>query len=127
MKLSEVHQELMDSIYPEGYVVPEGESGHFHIMYVDIIGGGKGKIGYRAPALQKYWPKEWAQTLKVIENPSFGIKITGHSEYFIIHDPLAEAQAKAQAKKELAEAKAKKYAEAKAKAEAKAQKGSSGD
>ena len=121
----------MDSIYPDGYVVPKGESEHFHVMYVDIVDGGKNKIGRRVPALQKYFPKEWAQTLKVIENPVFGISITGHSEYFILHDPLAEAQAKAKAKKELADAKAEKYAKAqeekKAKAEADAKNSGSGD
>jgi hypothetical protein len=119
MKLSEVHQDLMDKYYPEGYVVPAGESDHFHIMYVDIMRN-KGGRSFDKPCLQKYMAKEWAQTLKVIENPVYGIKITGHNEYFVLHDPLAEAQAKAQAKKELVEAKAAKYAEAQAKKKAEA-------
>lgn len=127
MKLSEVHQELLDKVYPEGYVVPAGESDHFHIMYVDILSD-KGGRSVDVPCLQKYGIKEWEQTLRVIENPTFGINITGHNEYFVLHDPLAEAQAKAQAKKELAESKALKYATAKkAEADAKAKNGSSGD
>lgn len=93
MKLSEVHQELLDSKYPKGYVVPEGEEGHVHVMFVDIVGGGKGKIGRRVAVYQKYFPTEWKKMLTVIENPVYGIKITGHEEYAIVHDPAEQGKA----------------------------------
>ena len=88
MKLSEVHQDLLKSTangkHAKGYVVPEGEEGHFHIMFVDIIGG-KGIIGVRKAIFQKYFPKEWDQSLKAIEK--YGITITGHNEFAVLHDP----------------------------------------
>ena len=86
MKLSEVHQNLLDSVYPKGYVVPEGEEGYFHIMFVDIVKGRGGRSTDRA-VFQKYFPAEWARMRAVIENPTYTILATGHHEYAIVHDP----------------------------------------
>ena len=89
MKLSEVHQELFDSVYPDGYKVKAGEEGHFHIMYVDIISN-KGARSIEKAIIQKYFPKEWEQSKKTIEN--YGVTVTGHNEYAVIHDPTAKAE-----------------------------------
>ena len=82
-------------------------------MYVDIVGGGHNKIGRRKPIIQKYFPKEWAQTLKVIEK--YGITVTGHNEFSVLHDPIEYAAIKA----EEARVAAKQAEEAKVKSEEK--------
>ena len=107
MKLSEVHQELLTSIYPDGYVVPEGEEGHVHVMFVDIVGGGKGKIGHRVANFQKYFPAEWQKIKAVIDNPVYGIVVTGHNEYSVVYDP-AEYEAALKKAKEAKPGKAEK-------------------
>ena len=100
-KLSVSHQEILDTRYPDGYVVPEGEEGHFHIMFIDIV-----KDGQRTrdvPVIQKYYPVEWDRMRKAIENPVIGILQTGHDEYCVLYDPIEAAALKA--KKEAAEKK----------------------
>ena len=92
MKLSEVHQELIDEAYPNGYNVDDAEKESIHVMFVDIVGGGKGRIGKRVPIFQKYFPAEWIAMAKTIEK--LGIVITGHNEYTIVHDPT-EVKSKA--------------------------------
>ena len=118
MKLSEVHQNLLDSVYPKGYVVPEGEEGYFHIMFVDILKGKGGRSTDRA-VFQKYFPAEWQRMTAVIENPTYTILATGHHEYAIVHDPAEHEEAlKAAAKKEaIAAKKAETIAKKKATAE----------
>jgi len=88
MKLSKVHQELLDSF--GGYDVREDEKTLYHIMFIDILPTG-GRTEDRA-IFQKYFPKEWVVMKRAIEK--LGIKITGHNEYAILHDPtLAEPKA----------------------------------
>ena len=99
MKLSEVHQNLLDSVYPKGYIVPEGEEGYFHIMFVDILKSKGGRSTDRA-VFQKYFPAEWQRMRAVIENPTYTILATGHHEYAIVHDPAEHEEAlKAAAKR----------------------------
>ena len=107
MKLNEIHVEALESItdregnqmYPDGYPKPKGRSddpkltsdaSHFHILYIDIIPDGKRHRN--VPVIQKYQPTEWDATLKVINNPVFGINATGHDEFSVLWDPrLKEA------------------------------------
>jgi len=114
MKLSELHSDLLNSVYPKGYVVPEGEEGYFHIMFVDIVKG-KGKRSTEKAVFQKYFPAEWTKMRAVIENPVYTILATGHDEYAIVHDPAEYEEAqKATAKKEAAKLAAEVKEEAKA-------------
>ena len=124
MKISEVQKKLLDAHYPDGYVVPKGEEGHFHIMFVDIISNKGGRSVDKA-VFQKYFPKEWRDMLRVIENPTFGMIVTGHNEYVIVHDPVeyAEEQAKEAKRKADEEAKGKADELKKAKAVEKMQEG----
>ncbi len=110
MKLSEVHQNLLETtakgIYAKGYIVPEGEEDYFHIMFVDIIKG-KGKRATERAVFQKYFPSEWQRMKAVIESPVYTILATGHDEYAIVHDPAeAKKKAEALADKKAAEGKA---------------------
>jgi hypothetical protein len=90
MKLAnKKHQEILDEYYPKGYVVPEGEEGYYHVMFVDILKDGNWKRG--VPVVQKYFPPEWAQMLKIIETHNMKA-VTGHSEFSIVHDPTAKAR-----------------------------------
>jgi len=114
MKLSEVHSDLLKSVYPKGYVVPEGEEGYFHIMFVDILKSKGGRSTDRA-VFQKYFPAEWTKMRAVIENPVYGILTTGHNEYAIVHDPAEYEEAqRAIAKQEADKLAAEVKAEAKA-------------
>lgn len=106
MKISEVQKKLLDDHYPNGYDVPEGELGYYHIMFVDIINN-KGGWSHGKAVFQKYFPKEWKAMLKVIENPSYGMIVTGHNEFAVIHDPVEYA-----AERKAAEAEKAKKAEA---------------
>jgi len=118
-KLSEKHQEIYDQRYPDGYVVPEGEKGLFHIMFINIIKDGKWTRG--VPFIQKYSSGIWAKMKRAIEDPVIGIGQTGHDEYAVLWDPI-EAKAEAKAKAE-AVAKSEKEAFAKAEAKEKAKEG----
>ena len=107
MRLSDIHNEALESItdldgnqiYLNGYPVPKGRSddpkllsdaSHFHILYIDILPDGKRHRN--VPVIQKYQPKEWDATLKVISNPIYGINATGHDEFSVLWDPrLKEA------------------------------------
>ena len=122
MSLSKVHQELLDSIHPDGYPVPDGkvgdpmsEASYYHIMYVDIIKN-KGSRSFDVAVFQKYSEKEWKQTLRVFEKHAIKA-VTGHNEFAIVYDPI-EAKVAAAAK---AEKKLKAEADEKAKAEKKAE------
>jgi len=104
MKISEVQKKLLNEYYPDGYDVAEGELGHFHIMFVDIINN-KGGRSYDKAVFQKYFPKEWQAIVNVVTNPDYGMMPTGHNEYVVLHDPgeyaavrAAEAKAEANAK-----------------------------
>ena len=124
MVLSKVHKELLDDFYPKGFKVAEGDGRFFHIMFVDIIGGGANKMGQRVPVFHKYFSKEWNVMKKTIEE--HGIGVTGHAEYVVLYDPSEakaeeakaeeEAKARAEAKDRMAKARA---AKAKAKPEPK--------
>ena len=112
MKLSKVHQELLDEYYPKGFEVSPGDNRYFHIMFVNILGGGKGKIGYRDAVFHKYFTKEWLVMKKTIEK--YGITVTGHDEYTVLYDPAeAKAEVEAEAKEAKAEADAREAVEAK--------------
>lgn len=127
MKLSNKHLELLgtitdkdgESLYPDGYPVPEGnpgdraymsEASHFHILYIDILPDGDRTRD--VPVIQKYQKEEWANTLKVINNPDFGIRATGHKEFVVLHDPI-EALAETKARKPKAEPRGNVKSEAK--------------
>jgi len=101
---------VFDDTYPDGYkpkkvTMPDGkvidEGDFYHIMYIDIV-----KDGERTrdvPCVQMYSVKDWEGTKRVFEDHS--VKVTGHNEYAIIHDPTikkAEAWgAKAEVKPEV--------------------------
>ena len=122
MNLSQRHQLTFDEAYPDGYTpkkitMPDGkvidEGDFFHIMYIDIF-----KDGERTrdvPCVQKYSVEDWARTKRVFETHS--IKVTGHSEYAVIHDPI-EAKAERADAETKAKAAEDKSVEAKKKAEA---------
>ena len=118
MNLSQKHQVTFDEYFPDGYDAsklekPNGkivdESGYFHIMYIDIRKDGARTRDF--PCVQKYSVNDWEKTKRVFETHS--IKVTGHNEYAVIHDPIEAKRLKAA--KEAAEKKAE---EAKKKAEA---------
>lgn len=108
MKLSQRHQATFDEYYPGGYTIkkitmPDGsvidEADFYHIMYIDIRA--EGERTRDVPCVQKYSVDDWEKTKEVFE--VHGIKVTGHSEYAIINDPIAkarEAKAKANVKPE---------------------------
>ena len=111
MKLSEKHQEVLDLFlqeHPDFKLRLEGEEANaYHIMFVKIVKDGKWARG--VPIFQKYFEKEWLQTKRVIENPTYGIlAATGHDEYCIVYDPTEKAQA--EVKPESKPAKARKAA-----------------
>ena len=83
------HQEILDEYYPEGYQVPKGEEGYYHVMFVDIHKDGNWTRG--VPVIQKYFPVEWGKTKQVIESHSMKA-VTGHSEYSVLHDPTARVR-----------------------------------
>ena len=100
MKLSEVHKELLDSVYPDGYVAPEGEEGYFHVMFVDIVKN-KGKRTSDKAVFQKFFPVEWQKIKAVIDNPVYGILVTGHDEYAIVHYPTKKKAEQGKAEDEV--------------------------
>ena len=110
------HQE-----FKKGYNVPEGEEKYFHILFVDRHVNMKSKTVSEKFSVQKYKPGEWRVIQKHIETPGIGIKVTGHDEFSILHDPIAYAEAeKARIEaEEAAKLKEAEAAEKKAKAEKK--------
>ncbi len=143
MELSTKHQELLDSIYPDGYEIKSGtakgglvydEHDNYHILFIKIIpqpGQHENKL---VPMVQKYTPRDWDKAYQMIEK--FGIGgVTQQDEFAIIHDPVKyklEAEAKekeavkkaeekklaAEVKKKAAEEKKAEVAKKKMKAEA---------
>ena len=104
MKLAQNHQVVFDKKFPNGYSLEKknprtgdviDESGYFHIMYIDIYP--EGKRTRDVPCVQKYSIKDWENTKKIIEKD--GLKVTGHDEYAILHDPTAKGEAKAKPQK----------------------------
>ena len=107
----------METYYPKGYQISNGEERYYHVMFVDVLKT-KGPRSVDRAVFQKYFPKEWAVMERNIKD--LGILVTGHHEYAVIHDPVEYAEAQAEAKrveKEKAEAieKARLAKEAKAK------------
>jgi hypothetical protein len=74
-------------MYPKGYIVPEGERGHYHVMFVDIISK-PGEWPRGRAMMQKFFPVEWDRIKRAIEGNSVGV--TGHNEFVIIHDPTVK-------------------------------------
>lgn len=85
MKLSEGHQAVLDELYPKGFEVSPGDERYFHILFVDIVDSGEGKIGRRVGMVRKYFTKEWKGMERTIADN--GIRITQHNEYSVLHDP----------------------------------------
>ena len=106
MKLSQRHQATFDEYYPNGYDAKEitksngvviDESDYYHIMYIDILPDGTRTRD--VPCVQKYSVQDWVKTKKIIDGDhkliQSDIRVTGHDEYAILHDPTArEAKAK---------------------------------
>ena len=99
MELSTKHQELLDSIYPDGYEIKSGtakgglvydEHDNYHILFIKIIpqpGQHENKL---VPMVQKYTPRDWDKAYQMIEK--FGIGgVTQQDEFAIIHDPVEYA------------------------------------
>ena len=105
MGLSTKHKELLAKMYPDGYELErfdtEGnvvdESGNFHILFVKIFeqpGQYENKLD---ASVQKISPKDWAVTLKLVEQ--FDLKaITQFDEFGIIHDPTVKVKPEAKLK-----------------------------
>lgn len=98
MSTSNLHQEMK-----KDYSVPEGEEGYFHILFVDKHINQAAKAITEKVFIQKYKPGEWYHVgPKPIEKKTgiranieeYGIKVTGHDEYSVLHDPTKPAPKK---------------------------------
>ena len=89
MNTSNSHQE-----FKKGYNVPEGEEKFFHILFsIKRINASKKTVSEKF-SVQKYKPREWNVMKKNIETPGIGIKVTGHDEYSVLHDPTVKPEVK---------------------------------
>ena len=94
MNTSNSHQE-----FKKGYNVPEGEEKFFHILFLDRQVNMRSKTVAEKFSVQKYKKHEWGVMKKNIETPGIGIKVTGHDEFSVLHDPTVKVEPKPEAKK----------------------------
>ena len=87
--MNKVHEELLESV--GGYDVRDDERSLVHVMFVDIIKSGGGRTQDRA-YFQKYFTREWDVMRKTMENPVYGVKISGHDEFVVLHDPRVASE-----------------------------------
>ncbi len=115
---SNLHQE-----FKEDYEVLPKEADLFHILFVDKHV--KGKTIHETCTIQKYNSVEWyhvgpppikKETGMRANIEKLGIKVTGHDEYSVLHDPGEAVKKAAEAEKQKAEEAAKKKEDAKVKA-----------
>ena len=101
MKLSTKHQELLDSIYPDGYEIKSGtakgglvydEHDNYHILFIKIIPQPRQSENKLVPMVQQMSVRDWEKAYQMIEK--FGIGgVTQQDEFAIIHDPVEYAAA----------------------------------
>jgi hypothetical protein len=87
--MNKVHEELLESV--GGYDVRDDERTLVHVMFVDIVKSGGDRSQDRA-VFQKYFTREWDVIRKVLENPVYGVKISGHNEFVVLHDPRVASE-----------------------------------
>ena len=91
MSTSNSHQE-----FKKGYNVPEGEKDFYHILFIDKHVVAKSIV--EKTIVQKYAQNEWPKIKKNIDD--FGIAITSHDEYSVLHDPTVKVAPKVEPKEE---------------------------
>lgn len=89
MKLSAENQELLNSLYPEGYEVKENEKNVYHVLFIKIFQT-KGRNNIVTPMVQKMNTKDWLSLKKQIDNGWTLSALTQHDELVVIHDPTKD-------------------------------------
>jgi hypothetical protein len=86
MSLTKNDQELLDALYPEGYVVSDKEVKSYHLLFVKIFPT-KGRENKLNAMVQQMSVRDF-QVLKAQLDKGWALPaITGYNEFAIIHDP----------------------------------------
>lgn len=86
--LSKENQELLDQLYPKGYVVKDEEKSRYHVLFVKIFET-KGRHNKLSPMVQQFNIKDWQVLKRQIDRGWKLSAITGYNEFEVIHDPTA--------------------------------------